>query len=140
MKDVGFIISVIIGLGYCYLTIINSSQQKDKYYYKLLETRIFLLHLLGAFLLGLFGLWRVKNFDGREFMYLGPFAYLIFLRLFNSLTILIYNRPIILATRWDSPPKGKNGIKFYDRLITVILFLTPIGGGLTISKWILGWW
>lgn len=140
MKDIGFIISMIVGLGYCYLTIINSSRQKDKYYYKLFETRTFSLHLLGAVILGLFGIWRVKNFDGREFMYFGPFVYLLFLRLFNYLTILIYDRPIILATRWDSPPKGKNGIKFYDRLILVVLLLIPIGGGLTILKWIQNWW
>jgi hypothetical protein len=139
MKDIGFIISMAIGFGYCYLTIINSSRQKDKYYYKLFETRTFLVHLLGAVLLGLLGFWRVINFDTREFMYFGPFVYLLFLRLFNYLTIFIYNRPIILATRWDSPPKGKDGIKFYDRFIGVILSLIPFGGGLIILKWIQSW-
>jgi hypothetical protein len=139
MKDIGFIISMAIWLGYCYLTIVNSSRQKDKYYYKLFETRTFLLHLLGAVLLGLIGVWRVTNFDAREFMYFGPLVYLLFLRLFNYLTIFIYGRPIILATRWDSPPNGKNGIKFYDKFVGLILLLIPIGGGLIILKWIQSW-
>jgi len=134
MKDFGLIISVVIGWGYCFLTITNSLRQADKFYYKLFETQTFLLHLSGSLLLVFFGIWRVIYFDAREFLYFAPFVYLVFLRIVNYFTISIYNRPVILATRWDSPPKGKNGIKFYDRFMALILLLIPFGGSLLLLK------
>lgn len=134
MKDIGFILSLIICFGYYFLTISNSSRQKDKYYYKLFDTRIYILHVIGSILVGLFGIWRVLYFDGREFLYFGPFIYLIFLRLFNYFFLILYKRPIILATRWDSPPKGKNGIKIVDRFFFVLLSLITILGGIVVLK------
>ncbi|AKQ45037.1 hypothetical protein TH63_04355 [Rufibacter radiotolerans] len=137
MNNIGLILSIVIGIGYCFLTISNSSRQKDKYYYKLFNEKIFSIHIIGALLIGTFGLWRVINFDNREFFYFNPLIYLMLLRLLNYLSLFIYKRPLILATRWDSPPKGKNGIKFFDKCMLFLLLLIPTGVSLFLLKLIL---
>lgn len=128
MGNLNVYLSVIIGIGYIFYTIIGkySLEPKDQYYNRLLETKPFILNLSFAAILVIIGIWRVAYYDKRETFYFAPLIYLLLLRLFNLFSILINQRNLILATGVDNPPKGKEGINFSDRVFVFLLFLVPV--------------
>jgi hypothetical protein len=126
MIDIGLIIGGIIGQGYVLLTIANSSRQSKKYYYKLFNNKIFAVHFFCAALFMGFGTWKFRQFDGRELFYSLPFIFLLVLRLTDKVVEGLYGRHLILALRWDRPPKGEKGIKPIDNLMLMILLVAPL--------------
>jgi hypothetical protein len=134
MTSTGLIIGGMVGQGYVILTIANSSRQHKKYYYRLFDNKIFFVHLLAAILFMGFGIWKFRQFDGRELFYSLPFIFLICLRLSDTFVEHLYGRHLILALKWDKPPRGENGIKMIDNLMLFILLVAPLFIGAYIHR------
>lgn len=122
-----FEISFIIGFGYMMFTSVGrfTTNPQKQYYVKLLENKHFFANLFFAGVVALFGYWRI-SIDKREVCYFLPLIYLITLRLFNYVSLILKHRRIIIITRWDSSKGIKGGITWFDRLLGFLVFLIPI--------------
>ncbi|MFA6393242.1 MAG: hypothetical protein WCW54_04145 [Candidatus Paceibacterota bacterium] len=97
---------------------------EKQYYNKLLQNRHFFINLFITSLFALFGYWRI-SFDKREVFYFLPLIFLVTLRIMNWVALMLKERNIIIATRWDGT-NIKGGITWLDRLLSILTLLIPI--------------
>lgn len=124
MEKILLIISIFFGLGYLlfYMLSGESSNPKTFRYNQLFETKKFLKHLIFALSFSIIGILRY-NSSKLETYYFLPLIFILLIKIFNPIFRSLYNRNIIIALRWDKPPKGKNGIKSLDRIIGVLILI-----------------
>ena len=128
-------ISLIIGFGYVYFMIsgratLNPLKQR---YIKLFEKEYFIKHLIICSILAIIGLLRFTA-NTHETFYFLPIIFLIGLKLANSIIKLLFGRNIIIATRWDNPPEGKNEINFLDSLFIWLILTIGFGFCIMVKK------
>jgi hypothetical protein len=119
-------ISIIVGFSYLFLVTMGKLFQnpEKQYYNKLLQNRHFFINLFITSLFALFGYWRI-SFDKREVFYFLPLIFLVTLRIMNWVALMLKERNIIIATRWDGT-NIKGGITWLDRLLSILTLLIPI--------------
>ncbi|RAU81741.1 hypothetical protein [Pontibacter arcticus] len=126
----------LIGFGYIYYMIAGrfSLKPKDQPFNNLFENSFFVKNLGLTVSIAIIGLWRISD-DTRETLYFAPIIFLVTLRIADLISLFINDRHVIIATRWDNPPKGKKGINWIDRVLSfLIIFIPMISCGLIMNK------
>ncbi|WJS95043.1 hypothetical protein NYQ10_01005 [Flavobacterium johnsoniae] len=130
MEKILSITSLLVAFGYIFYLLSGKDLNPKKFRYnELFENSKFIKHFVFFLIFFAIGIFRFYS-NPMEIYYTAPLNFILLITLFNPLFRALYNRNIIIATRWDKPPKGKNGIKILDRiigaLILIISLLSPI--------------
>ncbi|MFH6987298.1 hypothetical protein ACHRVW_06085 [Flavobacterium collinsii] len=122
MEKVLLIVPLFFGLGYLFFYMLTGANSNPKTfrYNQLFEADKLIKHLIFALIFSIIGLVRYNSSQLEAFYFL-PILFILALKSSNPLFRLLYNRNIIIALRWDNPPKGRNGIKILDRIIGVAI-------------------
>lgn len=124
MEKILIFIPLAITWGYIFFFMLWGKEQNPKTfrYNTLFKNDTLIKHLVFAIFFFILGMFRLKSHPAEAY-YTAPLVFILLIKLSNPLFRNLYNRNIIIATRWDRPPKGKNGIKVLDRIIGSLILM-----------------
>ncbi|WP_163407673.1 hypothetical protein [Flavobacterium ajazii] len=124
MEKILIFTPIALAFGYLFFYMLwgQGLNPKTFRYNTLFDNAKLVKHLIFAFCFFIIGIFRLKSNPAGAF-YFVPLIFILLVRLFNPLFQTLYNRNIIIATKWDYPPRGKKGIKISDRIIGALILL-----------------
>ncbi len=127
MDKIIILLPLLFAFGYLvFYMIAGPNSNPTSFRYNLLFKRdFFIKQLLFAIIFFVIGILRHKSHPF-DIYYTVPLIFILQIKILNPIFQYLYKRNIIIAIKGSRPARGKNGIRFIDKIVGFLIYIISI--------------